>query len=139
MQPFRQKLHEMASALRRLSGAPTSIAGPLNVPQPPTGESIIAWHAATAAELPPQEERGAIDLVFGAAGTVPVVTLGESLPKGTRAGVVLRAASDQPLGDGFAPVAPSGSLRAALNLPQPAPLPASARSAFPVPQPHVTL
>ncbi|MGV3549268.1 hypothetical protein [Rhizobium sp.] len=127
-----------------------SIAGPLNAPTPATGASVIAWHAATAADLPPQDGNDPIDLVLGAAGSVPVIALGEEPPTGHFAGAVLRAAPDQSvsdlfdaaerrLADGFSPTAAGGSLREALKLPAPAPLPSDLRAAFPVPRPHVAL
>lgn len=127
-----------------------SIAGPLNVPEPATGASVIAWYAATAADIPPVSGNDPIELVLGAAGSVPVVALGDEPPAGVVAGVVLRAGLEQSVGDlldtaerwladGFAPIALGGSLRAALDLPVPAPLPSTARAAFPLPQPHVSL
>ncbi|MCM2475018.1 LLM class flavin-dependent oxidoreductase [Rhizobium sp. CG5] len=127
-----------------------SIAGPLNAPEPATGASVIAWHAATAADLPPVSADDPIDLVLGRAGTVPVVALGDEPPAGAFPGVVLRADFEQSvsdlldvaerwLADGFAPVALGTPLRAALNLPAPGPLPTTARAAFPVPRPHVAL
>jgi hypothetical protein len=126
-----------------------SIAGPLNAPEPETGASVIAWYAATVADIPPVRANDPIELVLGASGSVPVVALGEEPPAGA-AGVVLRAGPEQSVGDlldtaerwladGFAPIPLGGSLRLALNLSAPAPLPATARAAFPVPQPHVSL
>jgi hypothetical protein len=126
-----------------------SIAGPLNAPEPETGASVIAWYAATVADIPPVRANDPIELVLGASGSVPVVALGEEPPAGA-AGVVLRAGPEQSVGDlldtaerwladGFAPIPLGGSLRLALNLSVPAPLPATARAAFPVPQPHVSL
>jgi len=126
-----------------------SIAGPLNAPEPATGASVIAWYAATPADLAPTAEHDPIELVLGAAGTVPVLPLGQEPPPGPWAGLVLRAGLEQSvdalldtaerwLAEGLvAPVAAGGSLRAALRLPAPAPLAATARAAFPVPQPHV--
>ncbi|ACM31394.1 LLM class flavin-dependent oxidoreductase [Agrobacterium rhizogenes] len=127
-----------------------SIAGPLNAPEPATGASVISWYAATVADVPPVGGNDPIELVFGAAGSVPVVALGEEPPVGAVAGVVLRAGLEQSVGnlldtaerwlaDGFAPIALGGSLRVALNLPAPAALPPTARAAFPLPQPHVSL
>lgn len=127
-----------------------SIAGPLNAPEPKTGASVIAWYAGTAADTPPSDGDGPIELILGAAGSLPVVALGDNPPTGVFAGVVLRAgleqsvgdllnAAEQWLADGFGPTAPGGSLRAVLNLPTPAPLPSAARAAFPLPQPHVSL
>lgn len=127
-----------------------SIAGPLNAPEPATGASVIAWHAATAAEGPPVSDHDPIELVLGAAGSVPVIALGGEPPTGPITGVVLRAGLGQSvdelldtaerwLADGFAPIAPGGSLRTALKLSAPAPLPSTARAAFPVPQPHIAL
>ncbi|MFE0018563.1 hypothetical protein ACFWXH_27225 [Mesorhizobium sp. NPDC059054] len=125
-----------------------SIAGPLNAPEPATGASVIAWYAATAADSPPGSDP--IELVIGDGGSIPVVALGKEPPAGGVAGVVLRAglehsvddlldAAERWLADGFVPVAPGGSLRGALGLSAPAPLPATARAAFPVPRPHVSL
>ncbi|CAN7307347.1 hypothetical protein LJR030_002764 [Rhizobium sp. LjRoot30] len=127
-----------------------SIAGPLNAPEPKTGASVIAWYAATEADAPPAGDDSPIDLVLGAAGAIPVIPLGAEPPAGVFAGVVLRAGLDQSVSDlldaaerwlaaGFAPTPVNETLRTALDLPQPAPLPASARAAFPVPQPHVSL
>jgi hypothetical protein len=128
-----------------------SIAGPLNAPEPATGASVIAWYAGTEADAPPiGEADNPIDLVLGAHGSVPIVALGDGPPADGVTGVVLRAAPDQSVGnlldvaegwlrDGFRPLALGGSLRAALALSAPAPLPAAARPAFPVPQPHASL
>lgn len=127
-----------------------SIAGPLNAPEPATGASVIAWYAATVADLPPVSDDNPIELVLGAAGSVPVVALGDEQPGGEIAGVILRAGIEQSVGElldtaerwlaeGFAPITPGGSLRAALNRPAPPPLPPTARAAFPVPKPHVSL
>lgn len=127
-----------------------SIAGPLNVPEPATGASVIAWYAASVDDAPPAERDSPIDLVLGAAGPVPVVSLGEQPPAEVRTGVVLRAGLDDSvsdlldtaerwLADGFAAVAPGTPLRAALGLAAPAPLPSTARAAFPVPRSHVSL
>ena len=127
-----------------------SIAGPLNAPEPATGASVIAWHAATPADLPPASDDDPIDLVLGAAGSVPVIALGDAPPAGPFTGAVLRAGPGQSVGelldaaerwlaDDFAPTAVGGSLRDALKLPAPAPLPSTARAAFPVPRPHVAL
>lgn len=127
-----------------------SIAGPLNAPEPSTGASVIAWYAATAADIPPASANDPIELVLGASGSVPIVVLGQEPPPHAVAGVVLRAGLEQSVGDlldtaerwladGFAPIAPGGSLRTALNLTAPAPLPSTARAAFPLPQPHVSL
>lgn len=127
-----------------------SIAGPLNAPEPPTGASVIAWYAAAATDSPPASDDDPIELVLGAAGSVPVVALGEEPPAGAVAGVVLRAGLGRSVGelldtaerwlaDGFASIPPGGTLRAALDLPTAAPLPSTARAAFPVPQPHVSL
>lgn len=127
-----------------------SIAGPLNAPEPATGASVIAWYAATVADAPPTSADHPIELVLGAAGSVPVVALGKEPPAGEIAGVVLRAGLGQSVGelldtaerwlaDGFASVTVGGSLRAALNFSEPAPLPLTARAAFPSPKPHVSL
>lgn len=127
-----------------------SIAGPLNAPEPATGASVIAWHATTASDFPPVSADDPIDLVIGVAGSIPVFALGDEPPTGAFSGVVLRAGLEQSvselldaaerwIADGFAPLALGGSLRAALDLPAPAPLPSTARAAFPVPRPHVAL
>ncbi len=127
-----------------------SIAGPLNTPEPATGASVIVWYSATAQDGPPRGADDPIELVLGAAGPVPLVALGKEPPASETAGVVLRAGLEHSVGDlldaaerwlanGFAPISAGGSLRAALNLSAPAPLPPTARAAFPVPQPHVSL
>jgi hypothetical protein len=127
-----------------------SIAGPLNAPEPATGASVIAWHAETAADSPPASDNSPIELILGAAGSVPIVTLGDEPPAGAFKGVLLRARLEQSVGDlldaaerwiadGFAPTPLGGSLRVALKLPVPASLPSTARAAFPSPQPHVSL
>ncbi|MGK5683935.1 hypothetical protein [Actinoplanes sp. URMC 104] len=115
-----------------------SIAGPLNAPEPPTGASVIGWLETTPDTVIPAEPP--IDLTIGADGSV----------RGTPAdGVVLRPAAGQSLthalneaerllAEGRTPVAPGGSLRAALGLAVPAP-PANRRAAFPVPAPHPSL
>lgn len=127
-----------------------SIAGPLNAPEPKTGASVIAWYAATEADAPPAGDDNPIELVLGAAGSVSVVALGNEPPTGAFAGIVLRANLEQSLSElfdiaerwlanGFASSPLGGTLRAALDLPQPASLPITARRAFPLPQPHVSL
>ena len=127
-----------------------SISGPLNAPEPATGASVIAWYAASADDAVPARDGNPIELILNAEAAVPVVALGQKPPGGATAGVVLRAGLDQSvvelldaaeswLAEGFAAVAPSLSLRAALKLSAPAPLPSTARAAFPVPQPHVPL
>lgn len=127
-----------------------SIAGPLNAPEPATGASVIAWYAATVADLPPVSNGDPIELVLGGVGSVPVVALGDEPRTGEIRGVVLRAALDQSvselldtaerwLADGFAPVTVGGSLREALDLPAATPLPPTARAAFQPPKPHVAL
>ena len=127
-----------------------SIVGPLNTPEPATGASVIAWYSATAQDGPPRGADDPIELVLGPAGPVPLVALGKEPPASETAGVVLRAGLEHSVGDlldaaerwlanGFAPISAGGSLRAALNLSAPAPLPPTARAAFPVPQPHVSL
>ncbi|AOF94165.1 LLM class flavin-dependent oxidoreductase [Sinorhizobium sp. RAC02] len=127
-----------------------SIAGPLNAPEPETGASVIAWYAEAPADAPPVDDNNPIDLILGGSGSVPVVVLGDEPPAGAFAGIVLRAGLEQSvndllsaaerwLADGFAPTSLGGPLRAALNLPAPEPLPSTARPAFPVPQPHVSL
>ena len=127
-----------------------SIAGPLNAPQPATGASVIAWYAATETDTPPVSGDDPIELILGAAGSVPLVALGKQPPAGEIAGVVLRAGVEQSMADlidtaerwlvdGFAPIAVGQSLRTALDLSAPAPLPSKARSAFPSPRPHASL
>ncbi|MDM9620448.1 hypothetical protein A6U87_09410 [Rhizobium sp. AC44/96] len=127
-----------------------SIAGPLNTPEPATGASVIAWYASSVADNPPAGDDDPIDLVLGPAGSVPVVALGDAPPAGSFTGVVLRAGLEQSvaalldtaeqwLADGFASRPLGVPLRAALALPAPTPLPSTARAAFPVPQPHVSL
>lgn len=124
-----------------------AIAGPLNVPAPASGASVIAWLAATANDGPPPDADSPIDLVLGAAGSAPVLKPDQPPPSGAITGAVLRAdrgvslaalldAAERWLGQGFGPRAPGLSLRAALGLPAPAPLPATARPAFPIPLPH---
>ncbi len=127
-----------------------SIAGPLNVPEPSTGASVIAWYAATAGDVAPDGDNNPIDIVLGGAGAVPVVNLGGDPPTDGVQGIVLRAGPDNSLaelldtaeswlGSRFAPIAPGGPLRTALDLSLPAPLPPAARSAFPQPRPHTSL
>jgi hypothetical protein len=127
-----------------------SIAGPLNVPEPATGASVIAWYAATADEVPPHDDNSPIDIVIGGAGAVPVVNLGGDPPTDSVQGVVLRAGPENSLaellhtaeswlGSRFAPIVSGGPLRAALDLSLPAPLPPTARPAFPQPRPHTSL
>ncbi len=127
-----------------------SIAGPLNAPEPATGPSVIAWHAATQADLPPGPIGDPVELILGSAGTVPVITLGTEPPVGAVAGIVLRAnleqsvselfdAAERWLADGFAPIPLGGTLRNALNLAAPVPLVPTLRAAFPAPKPHVSL
>ncbi|NHT76704.1 LLM class flavin-dependent oxidoreductase [Rhizobiaceae bacterium CRRU44] len=127
-----------------------SIAGPLNAPAPATGASVIAWHAATVADLPPADADSPIDLMLGNAGSVPVVALGAEPPAGRFAGILLRPSLEQSvgelldvaerwLGDGFASIPPGGTLRNALDLTEPPPLAPTLRAAFPAPKPHVSL
>ncbi|MFJ6327292.1 MULTISPECIES: hypothetical protein [unclassified Rhizobium] len=127
-----------------------SIAGPLNAPEPATGASVIAWYHGPDSDLPPRGDDDPIDLVLGASGSVAVVSLGEKPPIAGRSGVLLRAganetisdlfdAAERLLGEDFAPSRLGGSLRSALELAHPKPLPPSARSAFPTPQPHTAL
>jgi hypothetical protein len=127
-----------------------SIAGPLNAPAPATGASVIAWYATTQADTQPVGGGSPIELIIGAAGSVPVVALGDEAPAGEHPGIVLRAGIGQSVGqlldtaerwlaDGFAPAPLGGALRTALRLAEPAPLPSTARAAFPVPQPQVSL
>lgn len=122
------------------------IAGPLTVPEPPHGPSVIAWYAAGAHDAPETavETDGAVDLVIGGAGPVSVVDPGEAIP-GDAAGVVLRSEADSDLAEVLAtarrwltdrarPTDRSQPLRTALSLPTPARY--SGRPAFAVPQPH---
>lgn len=127
-----------------------SIEGPLNVPEPATGASVIAWYAGIPADAPPGDDDSPVDLVLGGAGPIPVVALGDSPPGRAVTGVILRAENHQSvrellataerwLADGFAPSPLGGSLRASLGLNAPWPLPLTARAAFAAPQPHVSL
>jgi hypothetical protein len=125
-----------------------SIAGPLNVPEPATGPSVIAWYAATAADNhAPGEGGDPIDLTIGAGGRVPVVALGAEPPAEGATGLVLRAGPGQSVGElldtaerwlagGLASALPGGPLRAVLGLEAPAPLPPTARAAFSAPTPQ---
>ncbi len=127
-----------------------SIAGPLNAPEPATGASVIAWYDGADPDRLLRGDGDPIDLVLGASGSVAVVSLGEKPPVDGFSGVLLRANADQSiselfdaaerfLAEDFALTPLGGSLRAALNLSQPKPLPPTARSAFPMPKPHVAL
>ncbi|RJQ83975.1 LLM class flavin-dependent oxidoreductase [Amycolatopsis panacis] len=118
------------------------IAGPLNIPEPATGASVIAWYGPGAAVGSPP-----VDLVIGT-GAVVVTTLGERPPTDTT-GVLLQPTLDHTvdelltgaerlLAEGFSAVAPGGSLRAALGLAAP-PRRADGRAAFPAPQPNPSL
>jgi hypothetical protein len=100
-----------------------SIAGPLNAP---------------------------VELVLGGAGAMPVVSLEERPPTQGVTGVVLKAGNEQSvralldaaerlLADGFEPTPLGGSLRDAIKLVPPQPLPSTVRAAFPAPKPHVAL
>ncbi len=117
------------------------IAGPLTVPEPPHGPSVIGWYAA--GEHDPEAD-DAVDLVIGGNGPVPVVEPGEPLP-GDATGVVLASRADTDLtellstarrwlADGARATERSQPLRAALSLP--APPRDRGRPAFAVPQPH---
>lgn len=123
-----------------------SVAGPLNVPEPPTGPSVTAWWADSGSAAAPA--RGAVDLVVGPGGDVEVVRLGGSLPSSSAsAGRLLVATPDTSLPDlltaarqlldNSTPLGPA-TLRDALGLAPAAPL-ARRRAAFPVPQPHPSL
>lgn len=127
-----------------------SISGPLNVPAPPTGGSVIAWYSANGNDISPESSNDPIDIVLGDGGSVPVVILGNELPTTSVGGILLRAGlghsvsdlldeAEHWLANDFEPVSLGGPLRAALNLPLPPQLPSTARAAFPVPQPHVSL
>lgn len=127
-----------------------SIAGPLNAPEPQTGASVIAWYGLTKADAPPAGDNNPIDLVLGGAGAVPVVSLKETPPTQGVTGVVLKAGNEQSvralldaaerlLADGFEPTPLGGSLRDAIKLVPPQPLPSTVRAAFPAPKPHVAL
>lgn len=122
------------------------IAGPLNVAEPATGPSVIAWYAASEVDRPPASSNNSIDLVLGEAGSVPVVALGDEPPAGPLTGVVLRTnpgqsvselfdVAEQWLARDFTPIELGSSLRAALDIPAPQPLPSTARAAFPLPRP----
>lgn len=124
------------------------IAGPLNVPEPATGASVVAWWGrgpdGTVFDSAP------IDLLLGEGGSVEVVPLGQPPPDDGVDGVLLRpspeeqtvdallTAAERLLADGFTSVAPGGPLRAALGLPPP-PRPTNGRTAFPVPRPNPSL
>lgn len=127
-----------------------SIAGPLNAPEPATGASVIAWYDGESDDLPATGDDNPIDLVLGVPGSLVIVSLGERLPAADVSGVLLRANADQSISHLFdaaegllakdcTPIPLGGSLRSALRLPQPKPLPPTVRSAFPTPTPHVAL
>jgi hypothetical protein len=124
------------------------IEGPLNAPEPSTGASVVGWYAASADEV--SDDSSGLDLLIGEGGDLPVIGVDDDVPVGAAAGVLLRPANDRPLADVLAATehllagrlrstAIGGTLRSALGL---APAPdrrASARSAFPTPQPHPSL
>lgn len=127
-----------------------SIAGPLNIPEPPFGASVLAWYATSAAELPREGVGQPIDLVLGAEGTWPIVTMGAEPPERGFDGIVLRPRLEQSvnglldiaerlLSGGFTPAPYGGSLREALGLAAPPPLPPTLAAAFAEPQPHASL
>lgn len=123
-------------------------AGPLTVPEPPTGASVTAWLATDRVPAIPGDET---DLVIGAGGAVRIVDAdaaeawsGEASDGG---GLLLRgrpgstlaelldaaeslAGRTRPVGD--------GPLRQVLDLSVPS-RPAVGRAAFPQPQPHAVL
>ncbi|MBW9116800.1 LLM class flavin-dependent oxidoreductase [Rhizobium cauense] len=126
-----------------------SIAGPLNAPEPATGASVIGWYDGQD-DHPAISDGDPIDLMIGASGSVAVMSMGDKPPLDGFSGVLLRANADQSISDlfdavegllaeDFAPTPLGGSLRSALDLSHPKPLPSTARSAFPAPKPHVAL
>lgn len=127
-----------------------SIAGPLNIPEPPFGPSVLAWHAASAGDLPREGVGQPIDLVLGAQGTWPIVTMGAEPPERDFDGIVLRPRLEQSvnglldiaerwLSDGFTPALYGGSLREALDVAAPPPLSPTLPAVFAEPQPHASL
>lgn len=121
-------------------------AGPLTVPEPPTGASVTAWLATDRVPAIPGDET---DLVIGAGGAVRIVDAAEawSGEASDGGGLLLRgrpgstlaelldaaeslAGRTRPVGD--------GPLRQVLDLSVPS-RPAVGRAAFPQPQPHAVL
>lgn len=127
-----------------------SIAGPLNIPESPFGPSVLAWYAASAGDLPREGVGQPIDLVLGAEGTWPVVTMGAEPPERHLDGIVLRPRLEQSV-DGlldiaerwlsrdFTAIPVGGSLREALDLAAPPPLSPTLPAVFAEPQPHASL
>ena len=119
------------------------ITGPLTVPEPPGGPSVLGWFADAHTDGAPGIEQN-FDLVFGGLSGVHVVDVSEKLPPDN--GVLLSPSDDidvadvldiarQLLADKIVPVTPSGGLREVLAIATPA-RQKPHRPAFPVPQPH---
>lgn len=125
-----------------------AIAGPLNVPEPPTGASVVAWYDDGASV--PTTGSTVVDLTIRATGGVAVAPRHDDAPSpGGDEGFLLRAAADESLdallarargllADRYRAVAVGGSLRQALGLAVPE-RPEGARPAFPAPQPQIAL
>ncbi|MGW0037090.1 N5,N10-methylene tetrahydromethanopterin reductase [Gordonia sp. NPDC003376] len=119
------------------------IAGPLTVPEPLTGPSVIGWFTSDAP--PPPQTEAVLDLVLGAGGRIPVVDADAELPAGEEIGVVVGASDDRPIGAlldaaerllaNARQVGP-GPLRDALGLPRPVAR-EGRRRAFAAPEPLV--
>ncbi|GAA2607179.1 LLM class oxidoreductase [Paractinoplanes durhamensis] len=101
-----------------------SVAGPLNVPEPPTGASLIAWYPTGPDDV--VADSAPIDLIVGP-GTLLRPVAGQSLAE-ILTDIESRA---------FTPV-PPGPLRAALGLSAPARA-VGGRPAFAVPAPNPSL
>ncbi|GAC70483.1 LLM class flavin-dependent oxidoreductase [Gordonia soli] len=121
------------------------IAGPLTVPEPPGGPSVLAWVGDPAAVGAPEIDE-LVDITLGGPNGVPVVGIGDDLPTGAVDGIVLGSGDDADvaavldtarhlLADGFRPTGPAGTLRSVVGGPAPV-RGARRRPAFPVPQPH---
>lgn len=122
-----------------------SIAGPLNVPEPRSGASVISWYAPEHDRVP---VAGPIEFVFGAGGSVLFVGLDQQ-PDAQDGNVIVRPGPHHHVADaldvadrwfaaGAARTPLSTSLREALGLPairRPDPV----RPAFPVPQTQPSL
>ncbi|MFW0785683.1 N5,N10-methylene tetrahydromethanopterin reductase [Gordonia sp. CPCC 206044] len=123
------------------------IAGPLTVPEPPHGPSVLAWYGDPAADGVP-DVADDVDLVIGSAGQpIVAIGLGDEVPTDAT-GTVLSAAVDggdvdvadllhaarQLLADGVTATDSTLPLRDALTLAIAPRVPR--RAAFPVPQPH---
>ncbi|NDK89106.1 LLM class flavin-dependent oxidoreductase [Gordonia desulfuricans] len=117
------------------------IAGPLTVPEPLTGPSVIGWF--TSDTPPPPQAEAVLDLVLGAGAAIPVIDADAGLPGGQVGGVLVRAGDDRPIGAlldaaerllvGAHHVGP-GPLRHALGLPRPVAR-EGRRRAFAAPEP----